>query len=139
MNDYLVMVLLVGIPGLGALAAGAAAWRGRWRSWARDRVATRFHTKRNYLPLQLIPGGIACLAVMLPLTATLEHWEAAGLLWTVFVLVVGPGVIITRFWWPHSVTPQWHKDWRSRGGDTGDVTTPLWGPDEEAPIRGRRR
>lgn len=138
MNDYFVMALLVGIPGFGALAAGAAAWSGRWRAWAPDRVATRFYTKRNYVPLQLVPGGIACLAVMLPLTATLEHWESTGILWTAFVLVVAPGVIITRFWWPHSFTPRWHKDWIRRGGDLGDSKTPLWGPTEKAPTRRRR-
>jgi hypothetical protein len=130
MNDYFVMALLLGVPGLGAVGTGAVAWSGRWRSWALNYVSWRFHTKRNYLPLQAGFAGFIILCAMVPLTATLEHWEHAGNLWTAFALVAMTAAIVTRFWWPHWLTPRWHKDWIRRGGDKGRYDVPLWGPDE---------
>jgi hypothetical protein len=139
MNDYLVMALLLGLPGLGALGAGVAAWSGRWRTWAPKPVAAFFFTKRNYLPLQVGLVGIVILCAAVPLTATLEHWENANTLWTVFAFVGAPLVIATRWWWPHGVTPRWHKEWIRRGGDIGDAGTPLWGPHETVPENAARQ
>ncbi len=133
MNDYLVMALLFGVPGLGALAVGIMAWSGRWRSWAPRYVSIRASSSRNYEPLQVGLAGVMILLAMVPLTATLERWESAGLLWTVFAVFAVPVLVTARLWWPHRLTPRWHKDWIRRGGDRGNYQVPLWGPAEKTP------
>ncbi|MEE1621785.1 hypothetical protein ACQ3I4_09810 [Zafaria sp. Z1313] len=130
MNDYLVMFLLLGLPGLTALAIGVWAWSGRWRTWAPRPVAAFFFTRRNYLPLQAGAAGILILGAAVPLTATLERWDNADLLWTAYAFTAAPLAIASRWWWPAAVTPRWHKEWVRRGG-TAD--TRLWGPQETVP------
>lgn len=130
MNDNFVMALLLGVPGLGALWVGARAWTGRSRNWAPRYVSIRASSSRNYEPLQVGLLGILTLLAMVPLTATLARWDSAGTLWTVFAVVSVLTVVVARFWWPHWLTPRWHKDWIRRGGDIGKYDVPLWGPDE---------
>jgi hypothetical protein len=122
MNDYFVMALLLGLPGLGALWIGVRAWTGRSRKWAPRHVSLLASPGRNYEPLQLGLVGILALLAMVPLTATLERWESAGMMWTVFAVISVLAVVVARFWWPHWLTRAGTRTGSGAAATSGNMT-----------------
>lgn len=136
MEDFLLSVLIFGLPALSMLTACGLAWSGRWRTWAPKPPGPFIFTRRNYDPMYLGVGGVAVLCIWPAVFASLARAEYAETLWTLLLVIFVPIVFGMRWWWPAAVTPRWHKEWVARGGTE---ETPLWGPGEQVPARAARK
>ncbi|WP_431797710.1 hypothetical protein [Microbacterium kunmingense] len=103
------MEILVGLFAAFLIGAGAAAYAGRWRSWASADPTFFYAIGFGILYLGIAVGLFAVLSSLgdiLPLAA-----QRAGAV-TVFALL---GVTLLSFFWlPRALTPTWFREARTR-------------------------
>ncbi|AIY03877.1 MULTISPECIES: hypothetical protein [Arthrobacter] len=116
--------VLVGIPLMPAVVAALLypAWlalRGDWRSWtvAPPVVTLRRQLPINHYPFSLLCAGLIVAAVMPSLLFEALHWEEARkFMWAVPFWIPAVPLMVSVYWWPPFLGPQWYRRWRAAGG-----------------------